>query len=420
MKKYLESNRWFILACSILVMSCMMFPSVWSVFLADATETYGLSITDAATIMPMCSAFMGIFSIVGGRLQDKFSPRLVAIAGICLFTTGIFMLSRLGKVESVTTLYLSFCMPFGLGCGLTSPVLTTTTMKWFADKRGFVVGVRGASTSVFLMLFTFVSKYMLTNFGIKRTFFIMGCVFFTVSIISVVAFVNPDDEYIRAKSAISMRNMRGKNADGTVKEYVQVDFTPSEMIRTKQFWLLFLAGTFGAPLFMLVAPVIVNFGIKRGLSENLAVATVAISTGVAAIGKFILPTLSDKIGRKKCTVTFGIISLICAVILMFSSGIGVLIFYCLMYLTYTGWSMVISPLATDMFGTKNAGANMGILMIHGTITALGSSMVLRFLAPVIGELAPNIIGIVSMVLGIIFMSLIDTDTSKIKKRQKAK
>lgn len=414
MKSFIEKNRWIVLLAGVLVMVCTTFPQVWSVFLNDVSKEYGLNPTQAATVYPMCGAFFGVFSIIGGRLQDKMSPRTVAMVGTVIFTIGILMLTVFGKVNSVATLYFGFSMPFGFGCGLVSPVMSASAMKWYADKKGFAVGFRGAASAVVMMGFTYAAKYLLSTFGLRKTFLILAIVFFIISFVSSIFFVNPDDSYILEKSAIADKNMKKDKSNTDIKNYVPVEFTPKEMIKTKQFWILYFAGIFAAPLFLLIPPIIVRFGISRGLSENLAVSAVAISTGVSAFGKFIIPTISDKIGRKKCAIFFTSLTLISAVILMYSHGIGIIIMYTLMVLFYNGWIMLTSPLLVDMFGTKNAGANMGILMTYSTITAVGSSVLVNILTPVLGELTPNIIGVVGIAIALIFMFFLDTDTSKLK------
>ncbi len=67
-----------------------------------------------------------------------------------------------------------------------------------------------------------------------------------------------------------------------------------------------------------------------------------------------------------------------------------------------------------MFGTVNAGANMGIMSLYSTIASLGSSFVLAMLAPVLGPSAAHIIGIVGLAITVIFITLLNTNTAKLK------
>ena len=411
MQNTLSKNRWIVLFCGIIVWACTSFPSLWGVFQADAAATYGITLEESAMLFPMCTAFFGIFSIIGGKLQDKMPPNIVAMIGSFFMGLGVIMLSVLGEGTTVTKLYFCFSMPFGGGCGLISPAMSASIMKWYADKKGFAMGICGAVSSLLLVVLTYLSQYLLGAWGMQRTVFMYGVVFMVLCIASCFVFINPSRAYIMEKSALAMANMP-KAAQGNERKIVE--FTSSEMLRTKQFYLLFFAGIFAAPAYMLIAPSIVTLGISRGLSETLAVSAVAIATGVSAVGKFIVPTISDKMGRKKCAIIFTGCSLVFSVLLMGAHGIALLVIYSALVFTYSGWTMLFNPFITDMFGNANAGANVGFMSLYSTISSLASPMLVSLLTPVFLANTNHIIGIAGCVLAVAFVFILDTDTSKLK------
>ena len=81
MQDKISRNRGIILICGVIVWACTSFPSLWGVFQADAAATYGITLEESAMLFPMCTAFFGIFSIIGGKLQDKLPPNVVAMVG---------------------------------------------------------------------------------------------------------------------------------------------------------------------------------------------------------------------------------------------------------------------------------------------------------------------------------------------------
>ncbi len=413
MQKLLTKNRWIILMSAVIVWTCTAFPSLWAIFQADAAATYGITLEESAMLFPMCTAFFGVFSIIGGRLQDIFPPNLVAIAGSVMMSTGVIMLSVLGEGTSVMTLYLCFSLPFGGGCGILSPALSASLMKWYADKKGFAIGLGGALSSLVMVCLTYISKALLNSWGMKRTVFVYGIVFMVLCVASCSVLINPTRQYIREKMAVAMAN-RPAGRSVVKADNDMIEFTSGEMLRTKQFYLLFLAGIFSGPAYMLIAPSIVTLGISRGLSENLAVSAVAIATGVSAIGKFIVPTLSDKIGRKKCAVVFTIFTLISSVLLMKAMGVSVLVVYTALVFTYSGWTMLIGPFVTDMFGNANAGANMGIVSLYSTISSVSAPMLVTLFTPVFAANTSHLIGIAGILLAIVCIVLLDPDTAKLK------
>ena len=413
MQKFLAKNRWVMLCAGVIVMACTTFPVLWGVFQADAAATYGITLEESAMLFPMCNAFYGVVSIFGGKLQDKFKPNIVASIGSILMGSGIIMLSVLGEGTSITTLYVCFALPFGTGCGLIAPALMSTLMKWYADKKGFVMGTTSAIASAILMVLTYVSKYLLSIWGCQKVFLVYGITFMILTLLSTLMFITPSREYIMEKSAIALANVAKTGKTAAAPTHL-VDFTPGEMLKTKQFWLLFIASIFATPTYMLMTPIIVTLGISRGLSETLAVSAVAIATGASAVGKFIIPTLSDKIGRKKCAVIFTSLCAVFSIFLMKATGISLLVAYAGMVFTYGGWFTLISPFVVDMFGNANAGANMGIMSVQATLASLACSFTMAYLVPAMGPMANHIIGIGGMVIAVLLISALNTNTARLK------
>ena len=412
MQNTISKNRWIILVAGVIVWACTSFPSLWGVFQADAAATYGITLEESAMLFPMCTAFFGIFSIIGGKLQDMFPPNIVAMIGSLFMATGVIMLSVLGEGTTVTKLYLCFSLPFGGGCGIISPAMSASIMKWYADKKGWAMGICGALSSLLLVALTYLSKYLLGIWGMQTTVRMYGIVFMVLCVGSCFFLVNPSRRYIAEKYAIAMAAQAG--AKTSAEPAATADFTPGEMLKTKQFWLLFFAGMCAAPAYMLIAPSIVTLGISRGLSESLAVTAVALATGVSAVGKFIIPALSDKIGRKKCAIIFTVCSLVFSVLLMSATGIILLVVYSALVFTYMGWTMLISPFITDMFGNANAGANVGFISLYNTITSFGAPVLVSLLTPILAANTNHIVGIAGTAVAIVFIFIMDTDTAKLK------
>ncbi len=415
MQNTISKNRWIILVAGVIVWACTSFPSLWGVFQADAAATYGITLEESAMLFPMCTAFFGIFSIIGGKLQDKFPPNIVAMIGSVFMATGVIMLSVLGEGTTVTKLYLCFSLPFGGGCGIISPAMSASIMKWYADKKGWAMGICGALSSLLLVVLTYLSKYLLGLWGMQTTVRMYGIVFMALCVGSCFFLVNPSRRYIAEKYAIALAAQAG--AKSSAKPAASADFTPGEMLKTKQFWLLFLAGICAAPAYMLIAPSIVTLGISRGLSESLAVTAVALATGVSAVGKFIVPALSDKIGRKKSAIIFTVCTLIFSVLLMSATGVMLLAVYSALVFTYSGWTMLISPFITDMFGNANAGANVGFISLYNTITSFGAPVLVSLLTPILAANTNHVVGIAGTAVAIAFIVIMDTNTAKLKEEE---
>ena len=411
MRKLLTKNRMAIMLAAIFMQLCTNFPEIWAVFQQSAADAYGITLQESAMMLPMCTAFFGISSILGGIMQDKISPRLTSAIGSIFMSGGVIALSFLGEGTSILTLILCFSLPYGGGCGLIFPSMINPLMKWFADKKGFAMGTSTACSTGLLVVLTYLSKVLLSSIGMRSTVFIYGVTFFVTSLICSCFYVNPTDEYIVEKTALSHKMGSG------AKPRPAVDFTPREMIKTRQYYHIFLAGLFATPAYMLIAPSIVTTAMARGLNANQAVSIVAFSNAASAVGKFVIPTLSDKIGRKKCAVTFLSLTFLLSILLMKAVGLPLMIIFPAMVLTHGGWATLITPFTNDMFGFRNAGTNGGFVGIYNTIAAFSCPFLAAALMPTLGQYTNNYIAIFGLAVAIILIFTIDPDTAKLKEQE---
>ena len=76
--------------------------------------------------------------------------------------------------------------------------------------------------------------------------------------------------------------------------------------------------------------------------------------------------------------------------------------------------MLVTPFITDMFGNLNAGSNVGFISLYSTVASLAAPVVVTFLSPVLGVNVNHIVGIVGVLIAVVLIILMDTDTSKLK------
>ncbi len=405
MQKILERNRGIVIFAAITYSFMGGFPSLWSVFQASAAEAYGITLAESAMMLPMCTAFWGIFFIVGGIALKKMSPRTVALVGMLSLSLAVAGLSFYGQGTSVTMLYILFSLPFGGGCGFASAAFMQWMYKWYADKNGFIAGINAAGSSIVLMLETYLAKFLLTAMGLRGAMRTIGVVYVALGAAAALCGVNPTDSYIKEKSALA--TIKTNTSAGRAE-----DFTPSEMMRTRQYYMLFLMSMCALPAYQLMASSIVTLGINRGLAENMAVSMVAISMGVSAIGKFLIPTLSDKIGRKKCLVVFEGLIFVASVLLMITKGMPLFIAYNMLVFVHGSASTLILPFANDMFGLKHSSQNSGYVSIYSTVASFATPVVVTALAPLLGANVNHGIAIGGSAIAFALAFLINPNVTK--------
>src|SRR4029079_14646623 len=80
-------GRWLLVAAALLLQFSIGAVYAWSVFSAQLTkpESFGLSKAEASVPFEVAIGMIFIGSYVGGRIQDRRGPRIVALIGGVLY-----------------------------------------------------------------------------------------------------------------------------------------------------------------------------------------------------------------------------------------------------------------------------------------------------------------------------------------------
>ncbi len=316
----------------------------WSIFAANLRDASGWSGTQASLPYTTAVAMFAVMMIFGGRLQDRYGPRVaVTLAGI-LVGAGMVLSSMF---PTVTGLVLSFGILSGSGIGLGYSATTPVAVKWFPPERkglisGLVVGGFGAATIYIAPL----TNYLIESHDVFTALRILGISFFVVVVGLAQTLKNPDAPVAPG---------RGKVRVG-VREY-----TWKEMIRTGQFyqlWIMFLAGSLAG--LMIIGHLSSIASVQTGRNIGfLLVALMAISN---ALGRPIAGSISDRLGRAR---TMMILYIAQGTVLLFFSkftGFASILFGAATVTFAYGAMLSVYPSAVaDFYGSRNLGLNYGVL-----------------------------------------------------------
>lgn len=414
MQTILTKKRWIVLLATVLAQCCCNFPNVWGVFQPYVANVYGYSADAATLVMPLCVAAFGVFSIFGGRVQDTHSPRTAALIGTVMISASFFIGSVL-PAGNPLLFYFGFSMFFGGGCGFVNGGLFPCLMKWYADKKGFAGGVMSAVAAAFSILLTYLCDTLLGGFGPRKTLAGIGVVCMVVLFVTSLCYVNPTDAYIQEKSALAPGGKKEKNS-----EAASIDFTTAEMLRTKQYYLLILCMVFAMPAVMLINPALVSIGMERGLSKAMSLNALAIASGAAAAGRFLVPWISDHAGRKRTLLIMWGATALASFWFMKAGGFGIVAAFAVVAFVNNGGFTIIGPLTNDLFGFRYSGTNMGFVNIANSAGALIGPLLLTFFTPLLGADARSWIAIVGAVLAFVCVLVLSTNMAAVRRKMDEK
>ena len=350
--KIAVKNKYVILIMGMLMQLCAGIIYMWSVFKGPVSEHLEWDSAKAGITSSIMLAAFVLGIVIGGRLQDKFSPSPVAFAGSIILGIGM-ILSGFVPQSAPWLIYIFYGVIGGFGVGCVYTTTVSIVQKWFPDRRGFATGMMVGAFGFSLVLFAPVTKFLLASWGVPATFIFFGILFLVLCSICALFLSNPEVKQ-QAGAAVS----------------IQKQYTTAEMLKTKDFYLLTLSMFFLLPAYFILNPLFISLGVERGLTENMAAFGVMLTGIASASGRLLTSWFSDFVGRKAGIVVITLITIAAALIMIFANGILFLICIAAIAFSFGGSASVYAATAADLFGTKHMGLNYGCVMTGFGLSAL--------------------------------------------------
>lgn len=369
-------NRWLIAGAAVTMQVCLGIIYAWSVFRAPLEQHYGWSKSVSIAPYRWSILFFTLAMIVAGFWQDRKGPRTVGSVGGILLGLGCLLAAFIG--DTPEGLSFAYGVVAGLGVGFAYVTPIATCVKWFPDRRGFVVGLAVMGFGLGSLIFAPLLEALLGNDPARyaetlpRTFLILSGLFF-VLVTGCAQF------YVTPPAGWKPEGWTPPAASGPV-----IDMEPAAMLRSVQFYVLWLVYFLGSSIGLTAigesAPLV------RELAGTAAVMTGGVALGVMSlfngIGRLLWGTLSDRMGKRTVVLAMFLISaLTCAFLLPGTSDFWrVLAGICIVGFCYGGYLALMPSLCAEYFGSRRIGANYGILF-----TAWGAAgfVVPRYMASII-------------------------------------
>ena len=246
------------------------------------------------------------------------------------------------------------------GIGLAYVVPIAVGMRWFPDHKGMISGAAVAGFGFGALLWVQMADTwggLIDNFGLDGTFFIYGIAFAALVLVGSFWMEMPPVGWLPA--GFTPPEATGAGGD---------NFTSREMLRTPQFYLIFLtfAVSAGAGLMaiglMKLWPVeaLVDGGMIEAEADDIASLAMAVFFSLAnGIGRLAWGVIGDKLGRKQSVVTMAASQGL--FLLLFTSMAGneytLYLFATLIGFNFGGNFALFPALTADEFGNEAVGKN---------------------------------------------------------------
>jgi MFS transporter, OFA family, oxalate/formate antiporter len=344
----------------------------WGIFSAALIDQMGWTATQTQIPYMIACAVFAFFMVPGGRLQDKFGPKPIIIVSAILAGIG-FLLS--GTVMTVIGLSIFFGLVFGIAMGLGYSAPTPAAIKWFCpSKRGLVSGIVVSGFGLAPIFIAPMTTAFIASLGIQNSFYVLGVLFFVAILILGQFVCNPPPHYKPKVSAV----IKAK------KQLPQKEFEIKEMLRTPQFYILWIMFCFGTFAGLLTIGQMSKIGSEQAGMES-AFILISFYALFNFLGRILWGIISDKLGRKNSLFAIFLIQLITYVAFPFlRTPLFLLVGILLVGFTFGGMLTVFPSVTADYYGMRNFGFNYGIVF-----TAWGIGGVL---GPLLGGIVRDLTG----------------------------
>ncbi len=381
-------NRWIIVIGAIMIQLALGAIYAWSAFTTplQGTDTaiseFAFNKTQTQAIFSAGLATFAIFTIIGGRLSKKFGPRKIALLGGIFLGLGYILSSFVGA--SFPLKFILIGIVGGAGIGLAYVVPIAVGVKWFPDKKGLVSGlaVAGFGFGAFIWILManppsvlgfsgFIQHqsglFTYTIANVDATFRLYGFAFLILVVMGSIVMINPPEGW----------KPKGWNPpeDKSKDKKASKGLVPKEMLRTKQFYLLWLMFCIGALAGLMVIGNIQNFaknpidgftghGYNTAQAVDFAVIGAAVCLPIFnGLGRIIWGQVSDKIGRKKALFLMFLFQGFTMIIFFYSTTNPYFfyIFAALIGFNFGGNFALFAAATADSFGSENVGLNYGFV-----------------------------------------------------------
>ncbi|PLY03506.1 MAG: MFS transporter [Desulfuromonas sp.] len=381
----IKNKGWSVVIAGLGINLALGILYTWSIFkgaIVDSITAGGPFTWDKTSVNDpygVACLMFALAMIIGGKVLDKFGPKVTAIIGGLLVGAGFILVSQ-------STAYSAWIAGFGvltgLGLGFGYCAATPPALKWFSSaKTGMIAGIVVAGFGLASIYIAPLAKYLLAAYGLQQSMLYFGIAFTIVVCGFALMLQNPPEGYVPAGPAKSTAAAPSN------------DMTPLQMLKTPSFytlWTLFFIGA-GAGLMVI--------GSAKGLAKasmgDMAYVAVMLMAVGNASGRVIAGLVSDKFGRAKTLA----IMLSFQAVLMFSATtvlnggnpVLVTLLVCFMVFNY-GTNLALFPsFAKDYYGFKNYGMNYGILFSAWGVGGIVLSRVAEMLKTSTGSFSASFI-----------------------------
>jgi OFA family oxalate/formate antiporter-like MFS transporter len=285
-----------------------------------------------------------------GWLVDRLGPRWFITAAGLLCGLGW---AGMGQATSLPMLYTMYCIA-GTGAAFVYSCSIGSALKWFKERRGLASGIMAAGFGGGTALFIPAISTLIESRGYQATFLATGL--FQGLVIVVAA------QFLRHPPVQRLAPAAPAAASGS--QIGRRHFTTPQMLRTPQFYLMYVAFVLMATGGLLVTANAGSMASSWGLSLGALTLAATLSPIANGASRIFWGWASDRLGRENTMILTFLVQAVCLWAVVALGHLSGAWFAATLVAVYFTWGQIYSlfpSLSGDYFGTHNATSNYAVL-----------------------------------------------------------
>ena len=232
-------NRNMVILGAILIQLALGAIYAWSVF-TPSLIAESWTKTETQWVFAVGLASFALVMVFAGKKLSKWGPQKLAWIGGIVLGLGYFLAGLIGGTNFWALLILIGPVG-GAGIGFAYVVPIAVGIRWFPDKKGMITGLAVAGFGFGAMLWVKLAGswgHLIENLSLSSTFMYYGIAFLLMVIIGGLWMKFPPAGWKPA----GYEEKTTASATGSVTS----EFSSSEMLKTVQFYMIFLTFVFSA------------------------------------------------------------------------------------------------------------------------------------------------------------------------------
>ncbi|KXS12151.1 MFS general substrate transporter, partial [Gonapodya prolifera JEL478] len=407
-------SRWLLLPAAFIIQMTTGSVYAWSGYnVAVDTAISGDPVAGQAPIaFYIAIAFLGPCAALFGPWLEHVGPRSGALVGGLLYFVANMTAALACHFRVIWLLYVGYGMIGGMGLGITYISPVGPLQKWFPDWRGLASGFSIAGFGLGSLTASFAQNSLLSTFSVEQTFIILGTCYFGATLLLVSILRVPASNY--SVGGVTFDTIRGtenlsyqsstlyphshyktlgptSTQNGASASYHSISNEPALVDAPaknplKLFYAINLVDAlssweFGLMFIMLFSNILLGLTTLSKLQDMVKFqfgrppAHASLINAIAAIcstcGRILIPSISDKTGRKAVYMfSLALQIAICVLLpIAFDMEMYPAFLACVFTLqvVYGAGFGAIPAFLSDLFGSRNVGPLHGVILCAWSI-----------------------------------------------------